>query len=98
MREPDFLMAETIEKSSCIKGGHCRHLRTNPGNQSFARNHVLALGGESRQKMGEVLDFCLPDPPKSRHADPKVEQNPEKSEKYSTRLSSLKHRNLSGQN
>ncbi|WP_270398911.1 hypothetical protein [Ligilactobacillus ruminis] len=67
-------MAETIEKSSCIKSGHCSHLRTDPGNQSFARNHVLALGGESRQKMGEVLDFCLPDPPNLGHADPKVDK------------------------
>ena len=41
MREPDFLMAETIEKSSCIKNGHCRHLRTNPGNQSFARKRTI---------------------------------------------------------
>ncbi|RYS71517.1 hypothetical protein EAI77_10580 [Ligilactobacillus ruminis] len=80
MREPDFLMAETIEKSSCIKSGHCSHLRTDPGNQSFARNHVLALGGESRQKMGEVLDFCLPDPPNLGHADPKVDK---KWERYS---------------
>ncbi|WP_271867380.1 hypothetical protein [Ligilactobacillus ruminis] len=34
-------MAETIEKSSCIKNGHCRHLRTNPGNQSFARKRTI---------------------------------------------------------
>ena len=34
-------MAETIEKSSCIKNGHCGHLRTNPGNQSFARKRTI---------------------------------------------------------
>ena len=67
-------MAKTIEKSSCIKNWRCRHLRANSRNRCFARNHVLALGGESRQKMGEVLDFCLPDLPKSGHAVPKVDK------------------------
>ena len=47
-------------------------------------------GPESRQKPGEMRDFCLPDSPNSARADPKVEQNLKKSEKCSTQLPSPK--------
>ena len=52
-------------------------------------------GLESRQKTGEMSDFCLSDYSNPGSATPKVEQNPPKSEKCSTRLPSPKQCGLS---
>ena len=47
-----------------------------------------ARGTESRQKRGEMCDFCLPGSPKSARAASKVEQNLQNLEKCSTQLPS----------
>ena len=41
-------------------------------------------GPQSRQKPGEMYDFCLPDSPKSVRTAPRVEQNHPKLRKCST--------------
>ena len=53
-------------------------------------NPALARETKSRQKPREMSDFCLPAGPNSGCADPKVEQNLEKSKKCSTQLPSPK--------
>ena len=59
----------------------------NGGNASFLSTGLFksgARGLESRQKTGEMPLFCLPDSSNPERAEPKVEQNLQKSEKCST--------------
>ncbi|WP_288721152.1 hypothetical protein, partial [uncultured Ligilactobacillus sp.] len=49
---------------------------------------------ESRQKMGEMSDLCLPSTPNSARAASKVEQNLKKLEKCSTADSKIGPRDL----
>jgi len=50
---------------------------------------ALERRGKSRQKPGEMSDFCLPDSPNPVRAVSKVEQNHPKLKKYSTAASKI---------
>ena len=73
----DFFM---IEKSGAAGNEPCCLIRRCPKNG--------ARDLESRQKPGEMCDFCLPGSPKSARAASKVEQNLQNLEKCSTQLPS----------
>jgi len=55
---------------------------------------ALERRGKSRQKPGEMSDFCLPDSPNPVRAVLKVEQNHPKLKKYSTAASKFRVRDI----
>ena len=78
----------------CLLNRRSRHSRANRKKWHFARNPALARGTESRQKLREMSDFCLPSTPNSARAALRVEQNHPKLRKCSTRLPSPKQCDL----
>lgn len=58
-----------------------RLLRAYFKNRRFVRNPALSRTPESRQNPKEMPHFCLLDSPNAARTAPKVDKNPEKSEK-----------------
>lgn len=67
--------------SSFMKAAFERILRAYFKNRRFVRNLALSRTPESRQNPKEMPHFCLPDSPNAARTAPKVDKNPEKSEK-----------------
>ena len=64
-----------------MKAAFKRILRANFKNRRFARSLALSRAPESRQNPKEMPHFYLPDSPNAARTAPKVDKNPEKSEK-----------------